>query len=130
MSSNNTDSPDTTNKQATGVVSGTLASLSSSHISLSKELTGWQQNTMSLPLTTLSSLLTLQESEDHKPRLSKISWLPDIFVFRASIMPTVIGPVLVITAWSGLVAAVSVWWGKEVGLTNSVGKSRFTIHGG
>ncbi|KAK8858711.1 hypothetical protein IAR55_002940 [Kwoniella newhampshirensis] len=58
---------------------------------------------MSLPLHTLSSLLAMQDVEDHKPRLSKISWLPDILVFSSSFLPTVLGP-----------------WGKEVGLTNNV----------
>ncbi|WVQ85081.1 hypothetical protein IAT38_007245 [Cryptococcus sp. DSM 104549] len=76
--------------------------------------------TMSLPLHTLSSLLAMQDVEDHKPRLSKISWLPDIFVFRSSILPIVLGPVLTVTLFSAGVAAASLWWGKEVGLTNNV----------
>ncbi|WVR06453.1 hypothetical protein IAU60_003484 [Kwoniella sp. DSM 27419] len=75
---------------------------------------------MSLPLATLSSLLAMQDVEDHKPRLSKISWLPDIFVFRSSILPIVLGPVLTVTIFSAFVAAVSLTWGKEVGLTNNV----------
>ncbi|ORY25958.1 Bestrophin, RFP-TM, chloride channel-domain-containing protein, partial [Naematelia encephala] len=79
--------------------------------------------TMALPLTTLSSLLSMQEREDHKPRLSKISWLPDILVFRASILPTVLLPVLAVTLFSAMVAVASVWWGKDVGLTNNVGTS-------
>jgi putative membrane protein len=52
-----------------------------------------------------------------------MSWLPDILVFRASILPPIIGPALVVTVSSGLVAAASIWWGKEVGLSNNVGKS-------
>jgi putative membrane protein len=36
-------------------------------------------------------------------------------------MPTVLGPVLVVTAFSAVVAAVSLYWGKEVGLSNNVG---------
>lgn len=55
-------------------------------------------------------------------QLSKISWLPDILVFRSSIIPTVIAPVLVVTAFSAAVAAISLWWGKEVGLANNVGE--------
>ncbi|ODO09983.1 hypothetical protein I350_02207 [Cryptococcus amylolentus CBS 6273] len=76
--------------------------------------------TMALPITTLSSLLAMQDVEDHKPRLSKISWLPDLLVFRGSILPTIIGPVLWVTLFSAGVAAASIWWGKEVGLTNNV----------
>ncbi|RXK40064.1 hypothetical protein M231_02704 [Tremella mesenterica] len=75
---------------------------------------------MSLPLTTLSSLLTLQDDEDNKPRLSKISWLPDILVVQGSIIPTVIGPVLSVTLFSAGVAAAALVYGKEVGLTNNV----------
>lgn len=37
-------------------------------------------------------------------------------------MPTVLGPVLVVTAFSAVVAAVSLYWGKEVGLSNNVGE--------
>ncbi|WVF68960.1 hypothetical protein IAT40_003734 [Kwoniella sp. CBS 6097] len=77
-------------------------------------------STMSLPLNTLSSLLAMQDVEDHKPRLSKISWLPDILVFSSSILPIVLGPVLTVTLFSACVAAASLWWGKEVGLTNNV----------
>ncbi|WVQ96476.1 hypothetical protein IAU59_003581 [Kwoniella sp. CBS 9459] len=77
-------------------------------------------STMSLPLNTLSSLLAMQDVEDHKPRLSKISWMPDIMVFRSSILPIVLGPVLSVTLFSACVAAASLWWGKEVGLTNNV----------
>ncbi|OCF37198.1 hypothetical protein I316_01105 [Kwoniella heveanensis BCC8398] len=77
-------------------------------------------STMSLPLNTLSSLLAMQDVEDHKPRLSKISWMPDIMVFRSSILPIVLGPVLTVTLFSACVAAASLWWGKEVGLTNNV----------
>ncbi|ODO05140.1 hypothetical protein L198_01828 [Cryptococcus wingfieldii CBS 7118] len=62
----------------------------------------------------------MQDVEDHKPRLSKISWLPDLLVFRGSILPTIIGPVLWVTLFSAGVAAASIWWGKEVGLTNNV----------
>ncbi|WWD18606.1 hypothetical protein CI109_103059 [Kwoniella shandongensis] len=76
--------------------------------------------TMSLPLSTLSSLLAMQDVEDHKPRLSKISWLPDVLVFSSSILPIVLGPVLSVTLFSAGVAAASLWWGKEVGLTNNV----------
>ncbi|TYJ56403.1 hypothetical protein B9479_002806 [Cryptococcus floricola] len=76
--------------------------------------------TMAFPITTLSSLLAMQDVEDHKPRLSKISWLPDLLVFRGSILPTIIGPVLWVTLFSAGVAAASIWWGKEVGLTNNV----------
>nr|XP_019045471.1 hypothetical protein I302_05861 [Kwoniella bestiolae CBS 10118]OCF24401.1 hypothetical protein I302_05861 [Kwoniella bestiolae CBS 10118] len=75
---------------------------------------------MSLPINTLSSLLALQDVEDHKPKLSKISWLPDIFVFRSSILPIVLGPVMTVTLFSAGVAAASLMWGKEVGLTNNV----------
>ncbi|WWC88528.1 uncharacterized protein L201_003439 [Kwoniella dendrophila CBS 6074] len=75
---------------------------------------------MSLPINTLSSLLALQDVEDHKPRISKISWLADIFVFRSSILPIVLGPVLTVTIFSAGVAAASLWWGREVGLTNNV----------
>lgn len=57
-------------------------------------------------------------------QLSKISWLPDILVYSGSIMPTVLGPVLVVTAFSAVVAAVSLYWGKEVGLSNNVGRCR------
>ncbi|KAK6908026.1 hypothetical protein I203_102027 [Kwoniella mangroviensis CBS 8507] len=87
-----------------------------------KEGTGFSTigNTMSLPINTLSSLLALQDVEDHKPKLSKISWLPDIFVFRSSILPIVLGPVLTVTLFSAGVAAASQLWGKEVGLTNNV----------
>nr|XP_019012934.1 uncharacterized protein I206_02430 [Kwoniella pini CBS 10737]OCF51715.1 hypothetical protein I206_02430 [Kwoniella pini CBS 10737] len=87
-----------------------------------KERTGFSTigNSMTLPLTTLSSLLALQDVEDHKPKLSKISWLPDIFVFRSSILPIVLGPVLAVTLFSSGVAAASVLWGQEVGLTNNV----------
>ncbi|WWC62741.1 uncharacterized protein I303_105338 [Kwoniella dejecticola CBS 10117] len=87
-----------------------------------KEGTGFSTigNSMTLPLTTLSSLLALQDVEDHKPRVSKISWLPDIFVFRSSILPIVLGPVLSVTLFSAGVAAASLWWEKEVGLTNNV----------
>ena len=89
---------------------------------------------MSLPITDLSSLVTMQDIEDQKPRvrcdtydypddeLSKVSWLDDILVFRSSILPTVLRPVLAITLLSAVVAFASLWWGKEVGLTNSVGE--------
>ncbi|KAK4685258.1 ion channel-forming bestrophin family protein, partial [Tremellales sp. Uapishka_1] len=75
---------------------------------------------MSLPLNTLSSLLTMQDKENDKPRLSKISWLPDILVFRSSIIPTVLGPVLTVTLFSVGVALAALYWGKEIGLTNNV----------
>jgi len=52
-----------------------------------------------------------------------MSWLPDILVYRASIIPTIIGSVTVVTLFATGVAVVSLWWGKEVGLTNNVGKS-------
>ena len=96
---------------------------------------------MTLPLTTLSSLLAMQDDEDHKPRvrlflccvrhyqwgwanaqLSKISWLPDILVLRGSIIPTVIGPVLSVTIFAACIAAASLLYGRDVGLTNNVGK--------
>ncbi|WVQ65617.1 uncharacterized protein L199_003795 [Kwoniella botswanensis] len=95
---------------------------SSSSSPRKKENTGFSTigNTMSLPINTLSSLLALQDVEDHKPKLSKISWLPDIFVFRSSILPIVLGPVLTVTLFSAGVAAASQLWGKEVGLTNNV----------
>ncbi|RSH80061.1 hypothetical protein EHS25_007330 [Saitozyma podzolica] len=75
---------------------------------------------MALPINTLSSLHTLQDDEDHKPRLSKISWLPDILVFHSSIIPTVLGPVLSVSLFAGSVAIAALMWGKEVGLTNNV----------
>ena len=56
-------------------------------------------------------------------QLSKMSWLPDILVYRASIIPTIIGSVMVVTLFATGVAVVALWWGKEVGLTNNVGKS-------
>ncbi|OXG42830.1 hypothetical protein C359_02157 [Cryptococcus neoformans Bt120] len=77
-------------------------------------------STIALPLNTLTSLLTLQNAEDSKPRLSKISWLPDIVAYKSSILPIVLGPVLTVTLFSAVVAAASLWWGKEVGLTNNV----------
>ncbi|GFZ50322.1 hypothetical protein JCM24511_08079, partial [Saitozyma sp. JCM 24511] len=81
---------------------------------------------MALPINTLSSLHTLQDDEDHKPRLSKISWLPDILVFHSSIIPTVLGPVLSVSLFAGSVAVAALMWGKEVGLTNNVGRRDFT----
>jgi putative membrane protein len=94
---------------------------------------------MSMPINVLASLLKLQDVEDHKPRvsyqiphheathlipnqLSKISWLPDVLVWRGSIIPTVAGPVLSVTLFSACVAAASLMYGKEVGLTNNVGQ--------
>lgn len=35
-------------------------------------------------------------------------------------MPIVLGPVLTVTLFSAGVAAASLWWDKEVGLTNNV----------
>ena len=76
----------------------------------------------------------MQDFEDQKPRvscddlywpdnkLSKVSWLDDILVFRSSILPTVLRPVLAVTLLSAAVAIASIWWGKEVGLTNNVGE--------
>ncbi|WRT67923.1 uncharacterized protein IL334_004897 [Kwoniella shivajii] len=98
------------------------AEASSSSSPKKKEGTGFSTigATMSLPLNTLSSLLAMQDVEDHKPKLSKISWLPDLFVFRASILPIILGPVFSVTLFSAGVAAASLWWGKEVGLTNNV----------
>lgn len=55
-------------------------------------------------------------------QLSKISWLPDVLVWRGSIIPTVAGPVLSVTLFSACVAAASLMYGKEVGLTNNVGQ--------
>jgi putative membrane protein len=51
-----------------------------------------------------------------------MSWLPDILVYRGSIIPTIIGSVSVVTLFSAIVAIISIWWDKEVGLTNNVGK--------
>ena len=50
-----------------------------------------------------------------------MSWLPDILVYRASIIPTTLRSVSVVTLFSAIVASVSLWWAKEVGLTNNVG---------
>jgi len=50
-----------------------------------------------------------------------MSWLPDVLVYRSSILPTIMGSVSVVTLFAAAVAAVSIWWGKEVGLTNNVG---------
>ena len=52
-----------------------------------------------------------------------MSWLPDVLVYRSSILPTIMGSVSVVTLFAAAVAAVSIWWGKEVGLTNNVGES-------
>ncbi|GFZ44871.1 hypothetical protein JCM24511_02597 [Saitozyma sp. JCM 24511] len=68
---------------------------------------------MALPPNTLSSLHTLQDDEDHKPRLSKISWLPDVLVFHSSIIPTVLGPVLSVSLFAGSVAVAALMWGKQ-----------------
>lgn len=54
-------------------------------------------------------------------QLSKISWLPDVLVWQGSIIPTVLGPVLSVTFFASCVAAASLMYGKEVGLTNNVG---------
>ena len=58
-----------------------------------------------------------------------MSWLPDILVYRASILPTIIGSVTVVTLFAMGVAVVSLWWGKEVGLTNNVGTYAGSSHG-
>ena len=57
-----------------------------------------------------------------------MSWLPDILVYRASILPTIIGSVTVVTLFAMGVAVVSLWWGKEVGLTNNVGTYAGSLH--
>jgi putative membrane protein len=54
-------------------------------------------------------------------QLSKISWLDDVLVYRPSIIPIVIRPVLFITLFAAGVALASVVYGKEVALTNNVG---------
>lgn len=59
-------------------------------------------------------------STDGPYQLSKISWLPDVLVLRGSIIPTVLGPVLTVTLFAASVAAASILYGKEVGLTNNV----------
>ena len=43
-------------------------------------------------------------------------------MFRSSILPTVWVPVIAVTVFSAAVAMASLLWGKEVGLTNNVGK--------
>lgn len=43
-----------------------------------------------------------------------------MLVFRGSIIPTVLGPVLTVTLFAAAVAAASILYGKEVGLTNNV----------
>jgi hypothetical protein len=82
----------------------------------------------------------MQDVEDDKPKASAVIHLKrlqiikiqvvvqDLLVtrypgFRSSILPTIIVPALVVTAFSGLVAAASIWWDKEVGLSNNVGVS-------
>ncbi|ORX37256.1 Bestrophin, RFP-TM, chloride channel-domain-containing protein [Kockovaella imperatae] len=75
---------------------------------------------MTFPVHTLSTLLSMQAVEEHKPKTSKVSWLADVLVFRASIIPMILKPVLCITFWSAGVAAISLWWGKEVGLRNDI----------
>lgn len=68
-------------------------------------------------------MLTSDAPADSVIQLSKMSWLPDILVYRSSIIPTILGSVSVVTLFSGAVAAVSGWWGTEVGLPNNVGES-------
>nr|ODN85373.1 hypothetical protein L203_04988 [Cryptococcus depauperatus CBS 7841] len=109
------NSPNGKDKEASGITA-----LYGLWLLTHRRTVGWKGNTMSLPLNTLSSLLDLQEGEDGKPRLSKISWVPDICVFRSSILPIVFFPVMTVTLFSAGVAAASIWWGKEVGLTNNV----------
>ena len=53
--------------------------------------------------------------------------MPDILVFSGSILPTVLGPVLVVSLWAGGVAVAAIWYGKEVGLTNNVGKALIIV---
>ncbi|GMK53456.1 hypothetical protein CspeluHIS016_0100420 [Cutaneotrichosporon spelunceum] len=72
------------------------------------------------PRHMLSSLLRMQTQEDSKPRISKISWLDDVMVYSSSIMPVVLRPVIFFSAWSGVVAAVSIVWAKDIALTNNV----------
>ncbi|KAL1413181.1 hypothetical protein Q8F55_000931 [Vanrija albida] len=69
---------------------------------------------------TLASLLRMQTVEDSKPRLSKISWLDDVLVYRPSIIPIVLRPVLFITLFAAGVALASLVYGQEVALTNNV----------
>ncbi|TXT16028.1 hypothetical protein VHUM_00531 [Vanrija humicola] len=61
----------------------------------------------------------MQTVEDSKPRLSKISWLDDVLVYRPSIIPIVLRPVLFITLFAAAVALASAY-GHEVALTNNV----------
>lgn len=43
-----------------------------------------------------------------------------MLVYSDSVIPTVLGPVLTVTLFSAAVAAASILYGKEVGLTNNV----------
>ncbi|KZO95161.1 UPF0187-domain-containing protein [Calocera viscosa TUFC12733] len=58
--------------------------------------------------------------EEHRAVLAKYSWLPDVFRINGSVIPHVLGPVLTVTVFAALIAAVDRHTSVDIKLSNNV----------
>lgn len=65
--------------------------------------------------------MTPLNSTDSK--VSNVSWWDDVLVYRSSIIPVVLRPVLFFTLFSAGVATAAIVYGRQISLTNNVGES-------